>query len=188
MQIDGKLTKWNDDRGFGFITSNLGGQEIFIHVSAFPKDGRRPRIGEPLSFEIEAGKDGKKRAVAVSRPARVADAQRRVRPPDSRHARKGRGRIGRLAPLLAAVVLGIVGYGEYSRRAGKRAVAADIGASESAGASAAQGATRFVCDGRTHCSQMTSCAEATYFLNHCPNVTMDGNRDGVPCEQQWCGK
>ena len=42
------------------------------------------------------------------------------------------------------------------------------------------------CDGRTFCSQMTSCAEATWFLNHCPGVKMDGNRDGVPCEQQWC--
>ncbi len=44
----------------------------------------------------------------------------------------------------------------------------------------------FQCDGRTHCSQMTSCAEATYFLKNCPNVKMDGNYDGVPCEQQWC--
>ena len=44
------------------------------------------------------------------------------------------------------------------------------------------------CDGRTRCSQMTSCAEATWFLNHCPGVRMDGNRDGVPCEQQWCSR
>lgn len=45
----------------------------------------------------------------------------------------------------------------------------------------------FRCDGRTHCSQMTSCAEATYFLKNCPNTKMDGDGDGVPCEQQWCG-
>ncbi|GAA4412527.1 hypothetical protein GCM10023089_29360 [Quisquiliibacterium transsilvanicum] len=48
-------------------------------------------------------------------------------------------------------------------------------------------AVRFSCDGRTYCSQMTSCAEATYFLKNCPGTKMDGNRDGVPCEQQWCG-
>ncbi len=42
------------------------------------------------------------------------------------------------------------------------------------------------CDGRTRCSQMTSCAEATWFLNNCPGVEMDGNHDGVPCERQWC--
>jgi hypothetical protein len=42
------------------------------------------------------------------------------------------------------------------------------------------------CDGRTRCSQMTSCEEATYFLKNCPGTTMDGDHDGVPCEQQWC--
>ena len=47
-------------------------------------------------------------------------------------------------------------------------------------------AGQFSCDGRTHCSQMRSCAEATYFIKHCPNTQMDGNSDGVPCERQWC--
>ena len=47
-------------------------------------------------------------------------------------------------------------------------------------------APSFSCDGRQHCSQMTSCAEATYFIQHCPNTQMDGNNDGVPCERQWC--
>lgn len=42
------------------------------------------------------------------------------------------------------------------------------------------------CDGRTHCSQMRSCGEAQYFIQHCPNTQMDGDRDGVPCERQWC--
>jgi micrococcal nuclease len=42
------------------------------------------------------------------------------------------------------------------------------------------------CDGRTHCSQMSSCAEATWFSKNCPGVKMDGNNDGVPCERQWC--
>jgi endonuclease YncB( thermonuclease family) len=44
------------------------------------------------------------------------------------------------------------------------------------------------CDGRQVCSQMTSCAEATWFLKNCPGVKMDGNRDGIPCETQWCNK
>jgi endonuclease YncB( thermonuclease family) len=42
------------------------------------------------------------------------------------------------------------------------------------------------CDGRTHCSQMTSCDEATWFLKSCPGTKMDGDNDGVPCESQWC--
>jgi hypothetical protein len=47
-------------------------------------------------------------------------------------------------------------------------------------------ASNFKCDGRTRCSQMTSCTEAKWFLEHCPGVEMDGDHDGVPCEQQWC--
>jgi len=42
------------------------------------------------------------------------------------------------------------------------------------------------CDGRTHCSQMTSCAEAKFFLQNCPGTKMDGEGDGIPCERQWC--
>jgi len=48
------------------------------------------------------------------------------------------------------------------------------------------GTSGFTCDGRTYCSQMTSCAEATFFLRNCPDVKMDGNQDGIPCERQWC--
>ncbi|UCN00434.1 excalibur calcium-binding domain-containing protein [Sulfurimonas sp. SWIR-19] len=44
----------------------------------------------------------------------------------------------------------------------------------------------YQCDGREYCSQMTSCEEATYFINNCPNTKMDGDHDGVPCERQWC--
>lgn len=52
----------------------------------------------------------------------------------------------------------------------------------------AEPAAPFRCDGRRYCSQMNSCAEARYFLANCPGVRMDGNRDGNPCEKQWCGR
>ncbi|MBE2190071.1 MAG: excalibur calcium-binding domain-containing protein [Candidatus Kapabacteria bacterium] len=42
--------------------------------------------------------------------------------------------------------------------------------------------SNFKCDGRVHCSQMTSRAEAEFFVRNCPNTKMDGDRDGVPCE------
>lgn len=45
----------------------------------------------------------------------------------------------------------------------------------------------FKCDGRKYCSQMASCAEAKYFLSNCPGVKMDGDGDGIPCEDQLCG-
>lgn len=46
--------------------------------------------------------------------------------------------------------------------------------------------TGFSCDGRQYCSQMKSCAEAKYFLANCPGVKMDGDKNGIPCEKQWC--
>jgi len=46
-------------------------------------------------------------------------------------------------------------------------------------------AQRFQCDGRQHCSQMRSYEEAVFFLRNCPNTKMDGDRDGIPCEQQF---
>jgi hypothetical protein len=56
----------------------------------------------------------------------------------------------------------------------------------SSSARASDGSAFFRCDGRTHCSQMHSCEEATYFMKNCPGVKMDGNNDGIPCEKQWC--
>ena len=47
---------------------------------------------------------------------------------------------------------------------------------------AAQNAPIFKCDGRQYCSQMKSRAEAEFFVRNCPNTKMDGDRDGIPCE------
>ena len=60
-------------------------------------------------------------------------------------------------------------------------------ASDSPPLAATSSAPKFVCDGRTYCSQMTSCAEATFFLKSCPGTKMDGDGDGIPCEEQHCG-
>lgn len=53
---------------------------------------------------------------------------------------------------------------------------------------AANPSNGFHCDGRQHCSQMKSCDEAKYFLVNCPGVKMDGDKNGIPCEQQWCSR
>lgn len=52
--------------------------------------------------------------------------------------------------------------------------------------SAGSSGKQYRCDGRTYCSQMTSCDEAKFFLRNCPGTKMDGDNDGVPCERQWC--
>ncbi len=176
MRIEGRLSKWDDDRGFGFITPSQGTPEIFVHISAFPKDGQRPVIGEMLTFEIELDNSGKKRAKNLVCPERPVRIKRQTTP---QHRPKKPGLFAKVIPFAAVVVLALYGYGEYSRRMAPHATAVKAENNQAT-------VTTFQCDGRTHCAQMTSCAEARFFLKHCPNVQMDGNNDGVPCEQQWC--
>jgi len=98
--------------------------------------------------------------------------------------RAGRSRsssLGRLAIVL--VLLGVVALG-YALFSKVRVTSPATLASEAN--PPARPAAAFRCDGRKYCSQMTSCAEATFFLKNCPGVEMDGDHDGVPCEQQWC--
>lgn len=71
----------------------------------------------------------------------------------------------------------------------KRRRAAGVPEAPDKVASSARSVTSvFSCDGRQYCSQMKSCAEANYFLANCPGVKMDGDKDGIPCEQQWCSR
>jgi cold shock CspA family protein len=179
MRIDGTLAKWNDDRGFGFIAPAQGGPEIFVHVSTFPRDGQRPKVGERLSIEIETNDNGKKRAtnlVCLDRQVRHAKRQN-----TQQYRHEKRSVVGRFIQLAVVVALIVYGYVEYSSPAAPRSAVAALAIEQTTTAV-------FQCDGRTHCSQMTSCAEATFFLKNCPNVKMDGNYDGIPCEQQWCNK
>ena len=178
MRTHGTLSKWNDERGFGFITPAGGGGELFVHVSAFPKDGQRPRLNEVISFETETGADGKSRAVRLMRPGSRATSRQMHRKKSPGPAR------GLGAALIGLLAIGAIGAYGYSIFASKPAAPAS--ADSPAPATTSTPSQSFTCDGRTHCSQMTSCAEATYFLRHCPGTQMDGNGDGEPCEQQWC--
>jgi uncharacterized membrane protein YsdA (DUF1294 family)/cold shock CspA family protein len=64
-KFEGTLKTWNDDRGFGFIEPLQGGQEIFVHIKAFAARSGRPVVNQLLSFEVEIGPQGKKRAKNV---------------------------------------------------------------------------------------------------------------------------
>ena len=46
---------------------------------------------------------------------------------------------------------------------------------------------QFSCEGKTRCSQMHSCDEVKFYLEHCPGVEIDGDHDGMPCEDRLCG-
>ncbi|EEG07938.1 excalibur calcium-binding domain-containing protein [Pseudogulbenkiania ferrooxidans] len=96
----------------------------------------------------------------------------------------------KLIIVLLIGFLGWKGYGKYQAYTlaanGTVAEAGESGPGGGLWKKPSAAAPTFTCDGRIYCSQMTSCEEATYFLKNCPGVKMDGNHDGVPCEQQWC--
>ena len=65
MRFYGVIKTWNDERGFGFIEPTQGGQEVFVHIKAFRVRSGRPQQGQHVSFEVELGPQGRKRACNV---------------------------------------------------------------------------------------------------------------------------
>lgn len=62
MEKTGKVSGWQDAKGFGFILPDDGSARVFLHFSALATDQARPRNGDSVRFV--AGSDDKGRAVA----------------------------------------------------------------------------------------------------------------------------
>ena len=67
----------------------------------------------------------------------------------------------------------------------KKACPTSASAPASPAASAPRPATSsgFTCAGKRYCREMTSCEEAKFYLTQCGVGSLDGNKDGVPCEK-----
>ncbi|MGI9382810.1 MAG: cold-shock protein [Methyloligellaceae bacterium] len=54
MRINGTVKFFNHAKGYGFITPEDGGKDVFIHASALERSGVRPiDEGDKISFEVE---------------------------------------------------------------------------------------------------------------------------------------
>ena len=70
MQQKGKITNWNDDKGFGFITPIGGGKQIFIHVKAFKNRSIRPEVNQIVSYDVSKDKSGR---ICANNASRLGD-------------------------------------------------------------------------------------------------------------------
>jgi hypothetical protein len=87
--------------------------------------------------------------------------------------------------ILFGLVVGALAVHVYNKQIAPPAEAAET-ADQAPMAAAALPEPEYQCDGREHCSQMKNCEEAEFFLSNCPNVKMDGDDDGLPCERGPC--
>lgn len=62
----GKVKWFNATKGFGFIQPDHGSKDVFVHISAVERSGLTTLAdGQAVTFEIEAGRDGRESAVKL---------------------------------------------------------------------------------------------------------------------------
>jgi uncharacterized membrane protein YsdA (DUF1294 family)/cold shock CspA family protein len=69
MRYQGKIIKWYDDKGFGFIRATQDSKDVFLHISDIHKLRKRPEINESVTYEIAKDTKGRFRAVNVAYPS-----------------------------------------------------------------------------------------------------------------------
>ena len=197
----GLLKTWKTDKGFGFIKSDTLEHDTFIHISALKHMSRKPKVGDTIYFEIATQPDGKTKAINC-RIEGVAELKAPYQKHNQQPHRIAKSNfassfLGKVASISIIAVLGFVAVNKYNHYKTNEQfnnhtpviTNADLATFDEQYPKIVipksvipKSTQNFTCDGRQHCSQMTSRAEAVFFINNCPNTKMDGDRDGDPCE------
>lgn len=61
----GRIRTWKDDRGYGFIEQNEGGDDVFVHIRSIGGLDGRPVGGERVTYELTQDEKGRARAANV---------------------------------------------------------------------------------------------------------------------------
>lgn len=184
----GIIQSWNDEKGFGFIKSDDFDEKIFVHISAFRNKHKRPDVGDEVVFFIKDTPKGKQAYKVNFKNESQKPTHQNYRQDDYDDDENGGGV---LYKIIGVFVLGGIGYFVYgnfikSPEPEFTPIQTVVSTPIQKPAQPISKPTKsYVCDGRQHCSQMTSKDEAQYFLKHCPDVKMDGDGDGDACEDQF---
>jgi len=65
MRYVGRITEWDDKKGFGFVAPNGGGDRAFVHIKAFERVSRRPVSGQLISYELATDEKGRFKASGI---------------------------------------------------------------------------------------------------------------------------
>lgn len=66
MRLVGRIEDWNDDRGYGFVRPNGGGERAFVHIKAFARAGKRPVSGSLISYVVQRDNQGRDNATQIA--------------------------------------------------------------------------------------------------------------------------
>ncbi|MCS4534108.1 cold shock domain-containing protein [Neisseria montereyensis] len=195
--------RWDYELGFGFIKEEQSKAEIFAHIGEFETENPPPRDGETVSFDIVSNQRGVEEAKNIQYSNRSHKSAAQVIDFDDDTPKNLPGWLrGMVAAIVGIPLLGAAAYYGLDYWDSYRAshtdnevvvdqVAEKMMAERAAWKQAVEstgkrsGAGKFSCDGRQYCSQMKSFTEAKFFLAYCPNVKMDDDKDGIPCEDQF---
>lgn len=81
LRHTGKVTDWNDERGFGFVVPDGDGDRAFLHISQVKPRSRRPVNGDQVAYATSKDSRGRLQATRVRyRTSRRAQGRRAVLP------------------------------------------------------------------------------------------------------------
>ena len=65
-RVQGKVKWFNEEKGYGFIARDDGGDDVFLHYSALDQSGFKTIAEDaPVEFEVEMGPKGPKAANVI---------------------------------------------------------------------------------------------------------------------------
>lgn len=108
MRHAGRITGWNDGKGFGFVTPHDGGARAFLHIKAFQRAIRRPLDDDLVSYATKVDAKGRLNAIDVRFAGqRIAAPAKMTRSTPMRVPRVGIA-LGFLLLAVAMTVMGVL--------------------------------------------------------------------------------